>query len=162
METSDFISLPFALTASIGTIYHRIDMVMLSAMQGDAAVGWYNAACNLVYTLVIIPDMFSYAVFPVMSRFFVSSKEALKTTLQKSAKYLFILGLPIGVGTSLLSDRIILLIYGAEFTPAIVAMQVLALYLPRGLLITPVASLFRQSIKNLSELFALLLRQGQT
>jgi len=124
------LALPFALTAFIGTIYHRIDIVMLSAMKGDAPVGWYNAACNLVYTLVIIPDMFSYAVFPVMSRFFISSKEALKTTMQKSAKYLFIIGLPIAVGTILLSDRIILFFYGAEFTPAIATLQVLALYLP--------------------------------
>jgi O-antigen/teichoic acid export membrane protein len=114
----------------IGLIYMQIDIVMLSVMKGDAVVGWYRAATALIYSLVVIPDIVGFAIFPVMSKFYVSSKEALKTTLQRSAKYLFILGLPIAVGTSLLSDRIILLLYGAEFTPAIIAMQILALYLP--------------------------------
>ena len=123
-------ALPFALTAFIGLIYMQIDIVMLSAMKGDAVVGWYRAATALIYSLVAIPNIVGFAIFPVMSKFYVSSKEALKTTLQKSAKYLFILGLPIAVGTSLLSDRFILLLYGAEFTPAIIAMQILAFYLP--------------------------------
>jgi O-antigen/teichoic acid export membrane protein len=74
--------------------------------------------------------MFSYAIFPVMSRFHISSKNALRKTLEKSAKYLFIIGLPLGVGATILADQIILLIYGQAFAPSIAAMQVLALYLP--------------------------------
>jgi len=123
-------ALPFALTGFVGFIYMQIDIVMLSVMKGDAVVGWYRAATTLIYGLVIIPDIFSSAIFPVMSRFYVSSKEALNTTLQKSAKYLFIIGLPIAGGIILLSERIILLLYGADFTPAIIAMQILSLYLP--------------------------------
>ena len=124
------LALPFFLTAFIGQIYFQIDIVMLSVMKGDAPVGWYAAACKLVYTLVIIPDIFSYAIYPVMSRFYISSTEALKTTLKKSAKYLFILGLPLAIGMILLSDRIILLIYGEEFSHSIIALQILILYLP--------------------------------
>jgi len=124
------LALPFSLTAIIGLIYFQIDIVMLSVMKGDAPVGWYKAACTLVYSLVIIPDILSYAVFPVMSKFYISSKDALKITLEKSAKYLFIIGLPIAVGTILLADRIILLFYGEGFRHSIIALQILSLYLP--------------------------------
>jgi len=124
------LALPFSLTAFIGLIYFQIDIVMLSVMKGDAPVGWYKAACTLVYSLVIIPDILSYAVFPVMSKFYISSKDALKITLEKSAKYLFIIGLPIAVGTILLADRIILLFYGEGFRHSIIALQILSLYLP--------------------------------
>lgn len=124
------LALPFSLTAFIGTIYFQIDIVMLSVMAGDAPVGWYKAACTLVYSLIIIPEILSYAIFPVMSKFYISSKDALKTTLEKSAKYLFIIGLPIAIGTILLADRIILLFYGEEFSHSIIALQILSLYLP--------------------------------
>jgi O-antigen/teichoic acid export membrane protein len=151
------IALPFALTAFIGLIYMQIDIVMLSVMKGDAVVGWYRAATALIYSLVVIPDIVGFAIFPVMSKFYVSSKEALKTTLQRSAKYLFILGLPIAVGTSLLSDRIILLLYGAEFTPAIIAMQILALYLPLRFINHAtgytLSSIDKQPLRLLSALF---------
>lgn len=124
------LALPFSLTAFMGLIYFQIDIVMLSVMKGDAVVGWYKAAYTLIYSLVIIPGVFSHALFPVMSRFYVSSKEALKTTLEKSAKYLFILGLPITVGTILLADRIIPLFYGEGFSHSISALQILSLYFP--------------------------------
>ena len=125
-----FLAFPFLWTASIGVIYHQIDIVMLSVMKGDAPVGWYIAACKLIYTLVIIPDMFSYALFPVMSRFYTSSTGALRRIVEKSSKYLFIIGLPIATGAIILADRIILLFYGQNFAPSILAMQILALYLP--------------------------------
>jgi O-antigen/teichoic acid export membrane protein len=108
----------------------QIDIVMLSVMKGDSPVGWYKAACVLVYSLVIIPDLLSYSIFPVMSRFYISSRDALKKTLEKSAKYLFIIGLPTAIGTILLADRIILLFYGEEFSHSIIALQILSLYLP--------------------------------
>jgi O-antigen/teichoic acid export membrane protein len=124
------LALPFSLTAFIGMIYFQIDIVMLSVMKGDSPVGWYKAACVLVYSLVIIPDLLSYSIFPVMSRFYISSRDALKKTLEKSAKYLFIIGLPTAIGTILLADRIILLFYGEEFSHSIIALQILSLYLP--------------------------------
>jgi len=125
-----FLAFPFIWTVSIGVVYHQIDIVMLSIMKGDAPVGWYNAACKIIYTLVIIPEMFTYAIFPAMSRFYLASKDDLITIVEKSAKYLFMIGLPLAVGAIILAKRIILLLYGQNFIPSIMAMQVLALYLP--------------------------------
>jgi len=123
-------ALPFSLTIIVGAIFLRIDIIMLSIIRGDAAAGWYNAACNLIIALVFVADAFTYAVFPNMARFFVAAKDSLRIALEKSSKYLFIVGLPLAVGTILLADRIIPLIYGAEFAPAIVALRFLSLYLP--------------------------------
>jgi len=123
-------ALPFSLTIIIGAIFLRIDIIMLSIMKGNAAAGWYNAACNLIIVLVFVADAFIYAIFPNMARFFIAAKDSLKIALEKSSKYLFIVGLPLAVGTILLADRIISVVYGAEFAPAVVALQVLSLYLP--------------------------------
>jgi O-antigen/teichoic acid export membrane protein len=123
-------ALPFALLSVVGIIYLKIDTVMLSVMAGDAVVGWYSAAYTILLTMQFIPSIFSYAIFPSMSKFFVSSKDALKTTLEKSSKYLFIIGLPITIGIILLGDKIVLIIYGTKFTNSVIALQILSLYLP--------------------------------
>lgn len=123
-------ALPFSVTAIVGLIYFQIDMVMLSVMKGDAATGWYKAATTLVYSMLFIPDILSFAIFPVMSRFHISSRDALKTLVKKSVKYVFILGLPIAVGMMLLADRIIPLLYGEDFYYSINALQILSLFLP--------------------------------
>lgn len=118
-------ALPFALTGIFVTIYFQIDTVMLSMMKGDEVVGWYNAAYRMVGALGFIPGAFIAAIFPVMSQYFISSKKSIQLAFQKSFKYMFMLGLPIGVGTTILADRFILLIYGSEFIPSITALQIL-------------------------------------
>ena len=123
-------ALPFSLISVVSIIYLKIDTVMLSVMKGDAVVGWYSAAFTVLLTMQFIPSIFSYAVFPSMSKFFVSSKDALKTTLEKSSKYLFIIGLPVTIGIILLAGKIVLIIYGNKFTNSIIALQILSLYLP--------------------------------
>ena len=118
-------ALPFGLTGIFVTIYYWIDTVMLSLMKGDAVVGWYNAAYRLIMILLFIPSILNVSIFPVMSQFYVTSKDALRFAYERYFKYMAIAGIPLGVGTTLLADKIILLIFGAEYTHSIVALQIL-------------------------------------
>ncbi|MBT9139115.1 MAG: Lipopolysaccharide biosynthesis protein WzxC [Syntrophomonadaceae bacterium] len=118
-------ALPFGLTGVFVMIYYYIDSVMLSLMKGDEVVGWYNAAYRLILIPLLIPIAFNSALFPVMSRFFISSKAALQFTYQRYFKYMVLLSIPIGIGATLLADRLILLIFGGEFAPSIIALQIL-------------------------------------
>jgi len=119
-------ALPLSLLSIFGLIYIRIDTVMLSIIKGDAVVGWYNAAYNLILGLKVIPHLFMNALFPLLSYYYVSSKNSLKYAYEKSFKYLFMIGLPAALGISLLSDKIILLLYGQEYFNSIIALQILA------------------------------------
>lgn len=118
-------ALPFGLTSIYGTIYTYIDSVMLSLMQGDVVVGWYSAAYRLILIVLYLPGIINQAIFPVMSKFYISSDDILRKVQEKFFKYMLILGFPIGVGTTVLSNKIILLIFGAGFLPSIFALQVL-------------------------------------
>ena len=124
------IALPLCMLSLFGLVYVRIDTIMLSVMKGDAVVGWYNAAYQLVLGFRPIPKLFMTALFPLMSSYFVSSKESLKATYERSFKYLLILGLPLAVGITLLADRFILLFYGELFYPSTIALQILAWDIP--------------------------------
>lgn len=118
-------ALPFGLTGAFINIYLWIDSVMLSFMKGDEVVGWYNAAYRIILILLFIPNAFNSAVFPLMSRFYVSSKDSLKFILEKHFKYMFIIGFPIGIGMTLFADRIVLLVFGAEYIPSVIALKIL-------------------------------------
>jgi O-antigen/teichoic acid export membrane protein len=125
-RTSIKIALPISLASFFGLIYIKIDSVMLSLMKGDAVVGWYNASYNLTLGLTPIPDLFMNALLPMMVFYSTSKKEKLNMIYEKSFKYLFMLGLPIAVGTTLLAEKIIILFYGTEYVNSIIALQILA------------------------------------
>ena len=118
-------ALPFALTGTFITIYVWIDSVMLSLMKGDAVVGWYNAAYMAVLALLFIPTAINSAVFPIMSKYYISSIDAFKFIFEKQFKYILTIGIPIGVGITLLANEIILTIYGIDYMPSVIAFQIL-------------------------------------
>ncbi len=118
-------ALPFGLALTFMMIFYWIDSVMLSLMKGNTVVGWYNAAYRMVLILLFIPQSFIAAIYPVMSKFYVSSQDSLRLFLEKSFKYLTMLGIPIGVGTTLLAKRFILLIFGTEYLNSVLPLQIL-------------------------------------
>jgi O-antigen/teichoic acid export membrane protein len=149
-------ALPFAALSIIAVTYSQVDIIILRTMQSDAVVGWYKAATALAYTFGAIPGILSSTIFPVMSRFHVSSKEALKLTVQKSAKYLLILGFPISTGIALLAGPIINRFYGADFTPAVPALRILAIYIPFAFLNSTLGVMLASMDKQRLRLFCYL------
>ncbi|MCL0070516.1 flippase [Dehalococcoidia bacterium] len=118
-------ALPFGLSMISIAIFHWIDTVMLSLMKGDTVVGWYNASYRLTLAFLCIPAALNFAIFPVMSRFYMTSQNSLRLSTEKYFKYMAIVGIPLGLGTTLLAHRIIPLIFGAEYTPSIIVLQIL-------------------------------------
>lgn len=118
-------SWPFAVTAISINIYTWIDTLILSVIQGITAVGLYNASYKLVLVLVFIPVAFNYAVFPLMSKYYISSKESLSLIFEKLLKTMLLIAIPMGVGTVLIAKKVIILIYGTQFLGAVIALQIL-------------------------------------
>lgn len=122
-------SLPIALSSVVAIIYHQTDIVMLSIIQGDTAVGIYSAAYKLFDPLMLIPTALMISLFPIMSKSFKTSPEKLIKSYRLSIKYILIMALPIIIGITLLSDKIILLIYGISFANSATVLQILILAL---------------------------------
>ncbi|MGZ4851487.1 MAG: flippase [Candidatus Bathyarchaeia archaeon] len=118
-------ALPFGLSSVFVTIYFWIDSLMLSLIQGNQAVGFYNAGYRLVFSLLFIPSVFSTAVFPAMSRFYISSRDALQLMWKEFLRFMLILSIPIAVGTTLLAGRIVALIFGEGYAPSVAVLQLL-------------------------------------
>jgi O-antigen/teichoic acid export membrane protein len=119
-------SLPLALTVIFTVIYFKIDVVMLSLIRGDnSEIGWYSAAMRLIELIGVVPALIVSALFPILSGLYKDSIDSLKKVYKTSFKYLLVIALPVAVGTLLLSDSFINIIYGKEFVKAIPALQIL-------------------------------------
>ena len=154
-------SIPFGLNALFGVLFFKIDTVMLSVLKGDAAVGIYNAAYIPLLALGgIISQMVITALYPVMSRYFISSKDSLKTFTVLSSKYMAIIGFPIAMGCFVLANRFITLFYVDQYSASIIAFQILALYIPIRLVSsitgTLLTSINRQKARTVSAGFSAL------
>lgn len=148
-------SIPFGLNALFGVLFFKIDTVMLSVFKDDAAVGIYNAAYVPLLALTgIISQMIVSALYPIMSRYFISSKDSLKTFTVLSSKYMAIIGFPIGIGCFVLANRFIALFYVDQYSASIIVFQILALFIPIRLVSsitgTLLSSINRQSLRTAS------------
>lgn len=118
-------AIPFGLTGIFGMIYTYIDSIMLSFMKGDEIVGWYSVSYKLVLCLSFIPVIINRAVFPTMSRCYPSSRDGLSLIVQKYLKLMITIAIPLGFGTIFIAKEIILLIFGQEYYPSIIILQIL-------------------------------------
>ncbi len=118
---------PFALTFIFLVIYFRIDMVMLREMKGALVVGWYAASYQIIQALMVIPAVAMAVLFPLLSRYFKYSRDSLVLAYRKSFQYMLYLALPIALGTTLLADKIIILLYpGLEgYSNSIITLKIL-------------------------------------
>lgn len=123
-------ALPLSIASIFSIIAFRVDSVLLSLIQGAAAVGLYNAAYKLIECLMFIPIVYTAAIFPVLSNFHISSKESLELLYKKSVKYSIILGLPIAVVTTAFAPEMISLLYGSSYNSAIIPLQILIWTIP--------------------------------
>lgn len=118
-------ALPFGITGIFVTIFYWIDTVMLSFMKGDEIVGLYNVSYRLIMILLIVPSIINVTIFPLMSKYSVSSSNSLCFVFKKYFKYMYIIGVPLCIGTVLLADKIIQLLYGAGYQNSTIALQIL-------------------------------------
>jgi O-antigen/teichoic acid export membrane protein len=135
-------ALPFGLTSMFVVSYYYADTLILSSMQGNVAVGWYNAAYKICLALMFIPAALNTAMFPIMSGLHGSSQGSFSLSFDKYLKYMVILGVPIGIGTTLLAPRFISLIFGAEYAESAGALQILVWSIVVAFVATPFATLF--------------------
>ncbi|MEM7030119.1 MAG: oligosaccharide flippase family protein [Chloroflexota bacterium] len=124
-------SFPLMINHLLSTIFFRVDVFILKPTWGDQAVGYYNAAYKYVDGINVIPQYFTLAIFPLMSRYADTSRESLIRAYLLSLRLLQMLAIPIAVGTPFIADDLILILGGQAFLPdAAIVLQILIWFLP--------------------------------
>ncbi|RMD66441.1 flippase, partial [Candidatus Parcubacteria bacterium] len=123
---------PFALIQIFVMIYEKVDIIMLSHMVGDIYAGYYNSAQRLCGVLSFVPASLAAALLP-----FLSSRGNHGEDLRSlnSDQYLFVtrnlalLILPVVMLFFFLPERVIVLVYGNEYSTAYFSLRVLSIKL---------------------------------
>ncbi len=121
---------PLAITSIFALISFKMNTILLTMMTTQAITGEYTAAFNLMQALIFIPTVYSSAVMPLFSRLYVDKKDLLNYSYNKSLKYLTVLSIPISMGTMVLSNKIIMFIYGATYVNTIPILELIIWALP--------------------------------
>lgn len=121
-------ALPLATFGALQTLYYRVDSVMLKSLSGNESVGYYDMATKVLLYALSVSQLYSQAVYPVFSSFRDKARK-LGGVAFNSAKFLFLLGLPMTVGGYFLAKPLLVLVGGEQYAASGPAFAVLALSL---------------------------------
>lgn len=118
-------SLPFGVFFVLSIIYFRVDIIMLSSMKGDSAVGFYNGAYKFIEAAMFLPVSIINVLLPLMSRSFLDDKASYGNLYFHSTRLLGMAILPVIIFISFFAKEIILLMYKTPYLPSAPALSLL-------------------------------------
>ncbi len=131
---------PFALAAVLTRAYGYLDIMLLSVLKGDHALGIYSLAYKVTFALQFIPTAFAASLLPGFSSYYEAERAKLADTFVRGVAYLVIIAVPLSFGLAALAPAIVRTVYPA-FHESVVPLQVLVLSLVPLFATFPIGSL---------------------
>lgn len=122
--SKDFFFIRLVLTLS-----SSLNLLLLSFLAGDLVTGFYAAALRLTSAFDFIPEAFTGAFLPVISRQARENWQGFVTVFRNYVKYLIIAGLGLTAGLGSMAPDLIPVVFGPAFKPAVPVLTLLALAL---------------------------------
>ncbi|MCD4686165.1 MAG: flippase, partial [Anaerolineae bacterium] len=111
-------SWPLMITHLLATVFFKIDIVLMEAINGNAVVGQYSTAYKWLDALNIIPAFLTMALLPIMARQAHEDRAGLRRNYLLAIKLLVMVALPVAVVTTFIAEPLIRVLGGEEFLPA--------------------------------------------
>ena len=115
---------PLAITRILRRVDLRIGTLLLVAMKTKYEVGLFHAVYKIAQSLMFITESVSAAIFPVFSKFSVSSRSSLDLAYEKSFKFVLLMGIPLAIFFSCFSKPAVILVLGREYAEASAVLQI--------------------------------------
>lgn len=123
-------TLIFFGVAIAGRIYASIDTLMLGFLSTDNSIGIYTAANKIIFMVQKVISAAVVVMMPKCAYLFVNNKiDEYKTLLKKGLEVSILLSLPAVTGLFILSKPLIIIFCGLNYSPAIVPMQILSVFI---------------------------------
>jgi O-antigen/teichoic acid export membrane protein len=108
-------------------VYYKSDVLLLSSLSGNEAVGVYSAAYRVLDALMFLPAALMGALFPILSRLSADKNTNWPHILESAVRHLAILGIPAATGTIVISAAVTQLLYGNGWAESTEVLQILML-----------------------------------
>lgn len=110
--------------------YFYIDAVILGAIAGSRAVGYYSPCIRLLTMLIVLPMIVLNATQPVRARLGLAVTEDFLQFNRRLVVLLLALSIPIGIGLATFAGPIIDVAFGSAFRPSIPVLVVFGTCVP--------------------------------
>ena len=113
--------LVYTAMALCAIFYNKINMFFLQNYAGSDGVAQYSATWQIIdgISVLISSMLLGKVLFPLFTKLWIKNREGHTALARKSASWLMAVALPVCYVLFLESDRIITLVYGTAYTPAI-------------------------------------------
>lgn len=111
-----------ALLASLAT---RLDVILLSRLQGLEQVGIYAAAARLYDAALMLPTVAALAMMPALARLFAEDPPRFGELLQATLRRSLALGMLVALGVAACAHLVIGLLYKSEMAEAAAVLRCL-------------------------------------
>lgn len=147
-------SLPYGILGILGLVYFRIDILLLAYLRGNFDTGIYSVAYRFLETVVLIPNTFSVALFPVLAKLQGIDPARIRRLYLQSIKIMVMLGFLIMLIFMLLLPWVITF-FLPGYIQSIDAIRILSLAIPFIFLHVSAAQVILSSEKYLKSLLLL-------
>lgn len=104
-------ALPYGLALILGTIYFKIDLLIIMFMYPEAVanhhIAYYSGAIKVVEIFNVLPQFFLNATLPMMTAFIVAKNPKIQQLIQYSFDFLYVMAAPIVVGGVVMAYSIV-------------------------------------------------------
>lgn len=119
-------SWPLAVSIILNLIYLRADILILSLFKSINDVALYGAAYRIIDVLTTVPFMFAGIILPILTIAWIDKKKtSFNKILQKSFNFMAIIAIPLVVGSQFLSDPLMTLVAGHDFSASGLILKIL-------------------------------------
>ncbi len=115
----------FAMLVGFETLIAKADVVIQKHFLGYDAVGLYSAAYRFLDFLTFLPAVVAISLFPHFSREKQIDSKENQVMSERIHRFLLALGIPLGVGSTILARKIIFVFFGQGFEGAVLPFQIL-------------------------------------
>ena len=119
-------SFPLGVAEVVRRLAWQVDRLVLTALAGPAAVGLFSTAYKFLEAAKPLADNLTLPLFPVLSRLARESQAAAFDTYARGLRVFYALAVPAAVILAVLAERIVTLLFGAEYRPAGAALAFMA------------------------------------
>lgn len=115
----------FAMSVAT-TVYTNLDIIMVQAMKGDEAAGYYNAAVKIKGLMVLCITSLGTVLLPRLSYYARSGhKKEFHALVVKAIDFVLLISIPCCLFFIVQARNLILFLSGSQFLGAVTAMQII-------------------------------------
>lgn len=111
----------------LGKGYDRFDILLLGALIGSTSIGYYQAASVLAAPALFSSKVISSGIMPTVSRLQAEDSD-IQQSVSIALRLSPILSIPVFFGSTVLSENLIMIVFGSSYQDASLLLPWIALY----------------------------------